>query len=70
MELSKKVRMLLVAQDMTMKDLAENLGTTLQNISNKLRRGNLSEKDLHEIAEACGATFESSFKIKATGEEI
>jgi transcriptional regulator with XRE-family HTH domain len=70
MELSKKVKILLVTRDMNMTDLAEKLGTTVQNLSNKLRRGNLSEKDLHEIAEACDATFESGFKLKDTGEEI
>jgi len=70
MGLAKKVRILLVMRNMNITDLAKKLGKTSQNISNKLQRDNLSEKELHEIAEACDATFESGFKLKDTGEEI
>ena len=70
MGLAVKVKMLLAARDMTANDLAEKLGTTGQNVSAKLRRDNLSEKDLLEIAKACDATFEGSFTLNDTGKEI
>jgi len=70
MGLATKVKMLLASRDMTANDLAVKLGTTGQNVSAKIRRDNLSEKDLHEIAKACDATFEGSFTLNDTGKEI
>ena len=55
---------------MTMTDLANRLGMSIQNISAKLRRDNLSEKELHEIAKVCDATFVGSFVLNDTGKEI
>ena len=48
---------------MKIKDLAKKIEpeTTAQNIGAKLKRDNLSEKDLHSIAKACGVTYEGSF---------
>jgi len=70
MGLATKVKMLLVVRNMSTKDLAEKLGTTSQNITAKLRRDNLSENDLHEIANACDATFEGTFTLNDTDKEI
>ena len=55
--------MLLAAREMTISDLAEKIEprTMAQNIGAKLKRDNLIEKDLREIAKACGVTFEGSF---------
>ena len=70
MGLATKVKMLLVARDMSIKDLAEKLSTSSQNITAKLRRDNLSENDLHQIANICNATFEGTFTLNDTGKEI
>lgn len=70
MSMAKVVKSLLVERDMTMTDLANRLGTSVQNMSAKLRRDNLSEKELRDIAEACDATFEGSFTLNDTGKEI
>lgn len=70
MGMSTKVKMLLAAREMSIKDLAEKIGTSSQNMTAKLRRDNLSEKDLHEIAKACDAVFEGTFTLKDTGKEI
>jgi len=70
MGLAVKVKMLLASRGMSANELAEKLGTTAQNLSGKLRRDNLSEKDLHEIAKACDATFEGIFTLNDTGKEI
>jgi len=70
MGLATKVKMLLVVRNMSTKDLAEKLGTTSQNITAKLRRDNLSENDLHQIANACDATFEGTFTLNDTNKNI
>ena len=70
MEMATKVKMLLAARNMNIKDLAEKLGTTNQNVTAKLRRDNLSENDLQKIAKACNATFEGTFTLNDTGKEI
>lgn len=63
MGLAIKVKMLLAAKSMTISDLAERMEpkTSAQNIGAKLKRDNLTEKDLQEIARACGVAFEGSF---------
>jgi transcriptional regulator with XRE-family HTH domain len=70
MAMTKLVKALLLERDMTMTDLAGRLGKTVQNISAKLRRDNLSEKELQDIADACDATFTGSFTLNDTGKEI
>ncbi|MCI8422612.1 MAG: transcriptional regulator [Lawsonibacter sp.] len=72
MGMAVKVRMLLAARSMTIRELAMKMDkpTTEQNISQKLRRDNLTEKDLTAIAKACGATFEGSFILDDTGKVI
>ncbi|WP_040197896.1 hypothetical protein [Candidatus Soleaferrea massiliensis] len=63
MGLAIKVKMLLAAKEMTIADLANQLEpkTSSQNIGAKLKRDNLTEKDLQAIAKACGVAFEGSF---------
>ena len=72
MDLATKVKMLLVARNMTIADLAEKIKpkTTRQNVTTKINRGNLSEHDLHQIAKACNATFDGIFTLNDTGKEI
>ena len=61
MGMAKIVKTLLLERDMTLTDLAGKLGKTVQNMSAKLRRDNLSEKELQDIAKACNATFVGGF---------
>ena len=70
MSMAKLVKTLLIERDMSMTDLANNLGKTVQNMSAKLRRDNLSEKELLDIAKACDATFAGSFVLNDSGKEI
>ena len=72
MGMAIKVKMLLAAREMTISDLADKLepSTSRQNITSKLKRDNLNERDLKEIAEACNATFEGSFILNDTGKTI
>ena len=65
MGLAVKVKMLLAARGMSVSDLAGRLDppTSAQNIGAKLKRVNLTERDLHHIARACGATYEGFFTL-------
>ena len=66
MGMAIKVKMLLAAKQMTISELAEKVEpkTSAQNIGAKLKRDNLTEKDLHSIAKACGVTFEGNFILE------
>ena len=62
--MAKLINLLLIERNMGKKELAEKLGTTQSNLSGKLRRDNFSEKELHDIARACGVTFKGSFILE------
>ena len=66
----EKIKVLLNRKNLTIKDLADKLGTSRQNLSGKFSRDNFSEKDIKAISEALGCDYEIKFKIKDTGEEI
>lgn len=65
MELSiaEKVRIIMKRKNVSMTDLAEKLGMSRQNLSNKMSRDNFTEKDIREIAAAleCEAVIEFRF---------
>ena len=66
------IKMLLAAREMTLQDLANKITpkTSVQNISQKMKRDNFSEKELQAIAAACDATFEANFILNDTGKVI
>ncbi|MGI5873607.1 MAG: helix-turn-helix transcriptional regulator [Bacillota bacterium] len=66
----EKIRVLLNRRNMTLAQLAEKTGQSRQNISNKLKRDNFSEKEIMAIAEALNCTFHASFIMNDTKEEI
>lgn len=72
MGMAIKIKMLLAAREMTLGDLAEKIEpkTTRQNVTAKINRDNLTEKDLQAIAKACNATFEGVFTLIDTGKQI
>lgn len=49
---TKILKLKLVENDLTAKELAAKLGTTQQNLSAKMKRDNFSEKEMRQIAEA------------------
>lgn len=67
---SEKVRIILKRKNLTIKDLANLLNISSQNLSNKFSRNNFSEKDIKQITEALNCEYEIKIKIKDTGEEI
>ena len=67
---TEKIKIILLKKKMTVKDLAEKLNCTSQNLSGKFKRDNFSEKELIEIANALDCEFIGIFKMKDTGDEI
>lgn len=49
---AEKLRLIMKRQNVTMGDLAEASGQTRQNLSNKMTRGNFTEKDIETLAAA------------------
>jgi transcriptional regulator with XRE-family HTH domain len=68
--MSEKIKIVLGRRNMTIAELAEKLGTSRQNLSNKLSRDNFSINELKAIAVAMNCEFEGSFLFKDTGDEI
>jgi transcriptional regulator with XRE-family HTH domain len=68
--MGEKIRIILNRKDMAIADLADLLGQSRQNFTNKLNRDNFSEKELHEIAQALNMQFHGEFEFSDTGERI
>lgn len=64
MGMAKKIKMLMVEKDLTLSELAEKMGTSQPNISNKLKRDNFNEKELNHIAEVLGVKYEANFVLE------
>ena len=71
MALSEKIRIVLVKRgNMSEAALARKMGISPQNLHNKMKRDNFTEKDLSEIAEALDCTYNATFTLNDTGEVI
>lgn len=60
---AEKIRIIMRRQGLTMGDLAAASGQTRQNLSNKMTRGNFSEKDISALARALGCSVEIKFRL-------
>lgn len=69
MTFAEKVRLAMSRKGMQMGNLAEATGQTRQNLSNKMSRGNFTEKDMVKIAEALGCSIEIKL-VLPDGDEI
>jgi len=67
---SEKIRLLLKRKNMSVTELSEKIGTTRQNLTNKLSRNNFSEKDLRKITEALGQELVIVFRDTTEGDEL
>jgi len=71
MGMSERIRILLVKRDnISESELARRLEISPQNLHNKMRRDNFSEKELRQIADALNCDFDMSFTLRDTGEKI
>lgn len=67
---SEKVRIILIKRNMKIKELAEKLGYSGNNFSNKLKADDFSEKELLKIAEVLNCDYSYTFTMRDTGEQI
>ena len=70
MGMSLKIRTILLQRKMTIKELAEKIGVSGNNLSNKLARDNFTEKELYEIADALNCEYNGMFTFRDTGKQI
>ena len=63
----EKIRTLMARKGVSMGDMAEKTGQSRQNLSNKMKRGNFSEKELEAMAAVLNCTIEIRF-IGESGE--
>ena len=70
MGMASKIRILLIERNMKIKDLAEMLGYSGNNLSNKLRDDNFSEKELRKIAELLDCDLDATFTMRDTGKIV
>lgn len=68
--ISKTIKMILAYKEMNISSLADKLGTSRPNLSQKFKRDNFSEKELQEIADALGCDLKISFIDRETGREF
>ena len=69
--MTETIRIALVKRgNLSESELARRLGISPQNLHNKMKRDNFSEKELCEIAKALGLNLEISFVNPDTGERI
>ena len=64
MEITKKVKRLLVEADMNATQLAEKIATTQSNLSRKMKNESYSVQDLIKIAEATNTNLEINFVLE------
>ena len=70
-KMSEKIRILLVKRgNMSAAELSRRLGTSPQNINNKLQRDNWTTRDLEKIAEVLNCTYQADFVLNDTGETV
>ncbi|MEK5334372.1 helix-turn-helix domain-containing protein [Lysinibacillus sp. FSL W8-0992] len=61
---TEEIKILLIKTGKSVTEVAEALGTSSQNLSNKMRRDDFKVSELEEIAKICGAKFESNFLLE------
>ncbi|MDR2314508.1 MAG: helix-turn-helix domain-containing protein [Spirochaetaceae bacterium] len=68
---AEKIKIIMGRRSMSFVDLAVKMGTTRQNVSNKMRRGNFSEDAMKKIADLLDCDYEGpTLKMRDSGEEI
>ena len=71
MAMVEKIRILLVKRgNISEAELARRMGVSPQNLNNKMKRDNFTERDLCEIAAALDCELSINFKMKDTGETL
>ena len=71
MSMTERIRVLLVKRgNISESELARRLEISPQNLSNKMKRDNFTDKELRDIAAVLGCAYKNAFVITDTGEEV
>ena len=70
MGMALKIRTILLERNMSIKELSDKLGYNGANLYNKLRKDNLTEKELRKIADALDCDYDGVFTFRDTGKQI
>lgn len=62
--MGEKLKILLGRKEMSVKNLAEKLGQSRQNLNTKIKNDNFTEQDLRKIAEVLEVKYEGFFFLK------
>jgi len=68
--MTEKIKIALLKRKLSVKELADKLGCSSQNLSGKFKRDNFSVKELEDIASALDLTLEIDFVLNDTGDRI
>ncbi len=68
--MGEKIKIMLKRRNITLSELAERLGQSRQNLSNKMNRDNFTEKELIAIAVALDCTYKATLTMNDTGDTI
>jgi transcriptional regulator with XRE-family HTH domain len=71
MNMTEKIRILLVKRgNISEAALARRLGMSPPNLYSRLKRDNFSAKDLQRIADVLNCSYQGTFTLNDTGEEV
>lgn len=70
MSMAKKIKMILVERDMSIRELSDKMGYKGSYLYNKLNRDKMSEKELREIADALDCDYDGIFTFRENGKQI
>lgn len=70
MSMAKKIKLILLERDMTIKDLSEKMGYSGTYLYNKLNRDKLTENELKMIANALDCDYDGIFTFRDTGKQV
>ena len=63
LSIGEKIKILMGRQNITNTQLAEMIGQSRQNLSNKMSRDNFTEQEARKIADALGVEFVCTFRF-------
>ena len=69
-EMALIIKIILLERKMTVKELAEKVGNSVNDLSNKVRNDNFEEKELRQIAQALNCDYDVIFTFKDSGKQL
>ena len=70
MGMAKKIKVILLERNMTIKELSNKLGYKGSYLYNKLSRDKLTEDELRKIANALDCDYDGIFTFRDTGKTV